>query len=33
MEEKQFGTILVLEDGSTIDLVSVGLVEYNPFEE
>jgi hypothetical protein len=32
MEEEQFGTLLATEDG-TIDLVSIGLVEYNSWRE
>lgn len=32
MEEKQFGTLLATEEG-TIDLVSTGLVEYDPWRD
>lgn len=32
MESKQFGTLLATEEG-TIDLVCVGLVAYDPYND
>jgi hypothetical protein len=31
--KRQFGTLAITEDNETIDLVAVGLVEYDPYRE